>query len=232
MSNPTEINKELVEYAYSNLNNLPKGEEYEKMISSVPYDCFNPTLHRRRNLAHELALDYEKIRMSQFDFDIKAHAKARVEYLRKIFGKIEDDFFIEPPFNVDYGFNVSVGKHFYGNFNITFLDCTLIKIGDSVMVGPNVCFTTATHPTDPQQRLDHVEYAKPITIGNNVWIGSSATILPDVTIGDGCVIGAGAVVNKSVPANTVVGGVPARFIRKLKPADNADRAAAIAEVSK
>ncbi|KAK6459747.1 trimeric LpxA-like protein [Scheffersomyces xylosifermentans] len=224
-----EINKELVDFAYANLNNLPKGEEYEKMISSVPYNCFDPKLHSRRNLAHELALDYGNIRMKDYNFDIKLHNEARVEYLRKIFGKIEDDFFIEPPFFVDYGFNVSVGKGFYGNFNITFLDCTLITIGDHVMVGPNVCFTTATHPTDPQQRLDHVEYAKPITVGNNVWIGANATILPDVTIGDGVVIGAGCVVNKSVPANTVVAGVPARVIRKLTPAD--DRNEAIKSVS-
>lgn len=213
---PTEINRELVEYAYGNLANLPQGEEYEKMILSVAYNCWDPVLHRARNINHERALDYAQIRMKDYDFDIKRHAAARTKYLKQIFGKVSSDAFIEPPFYVDYGFNVSLGKSFYGNFNITFLDCTLITIGDNVMVGPNVCFTTATHPTDPHQRLAGVEYARPITVGNNVWFGANIVVLPGVTIGDGCVIGAGSVVNKDVAAYSVVAGVPARVIKRLE----------------
>lgn len=212
---PTEINKTLVQYAYQNLQNLPRGEEYEKMILSMPYNCWDPKLVMARNVSHEMALDYGNIRLKDYDYNTERHGEARVRYLGTIFGKIEPDMFIEPPFYVDYGCNVTIGKGFYGNFNITFLDCTLITIGDNVIVGPNVCFTTATHPTDPAQRLAGVEYASPITIGNNVWFGCNISVLPGVTIGDGAVIGAGSVVNKDVPANTVVAGVPARVIKDM-----------------
>lgn len=219
----TEIDRELVAYAYANLNNLPKGEEYEKMISSVPYDCFNAELFSRRNLAHELALDYANVRMKDYDYDLKRHQQARVEYLGKIFGRIEPDTFMEPPFFVDYGFNVKIGKAFYANFNLTLLDCTLITFGDNVMIGPNCCFTTATHPVDPTQRLAGVEYARPIRVGSNVWFGSGVNVLPGVTIGDGAVVGAGAVVTRDVPANTVVVGSPAKVIRHLTPGDDKQR---------
>lgn len=219
----SEINKELVDYAYANLSNLPKGEEYEKMISSMPYDCFHPKLYVTRNVAHELALDYANIRMKDYDFDTKKHQAARVKYLRKIFGRIESDTFLEPPFFVDYGFNVKVGRCFYANFNLTLLDCTLITFGDNVMIAPNCCFTTATHPTDPTGRLAGVEYARPIHVGNNVWFGSGVNVLPGVTIGDGVVVGAGAVVTKDVPANTVVVGAPARVVKHLTPGDDRKR---------
>ncbi|SGZ49247.1 CIC11C00000001635 [Sungouiella intermedia] len=217
MSVNTEINKELVEYAYKNLKNIPKTEEYEKMISSVPYDCFNKDLWLRRNLAHETVTDYHQIRMKDYDYSFEKHQAARVEFLLKIFGSIQPDIVLEPPFYVDYGFNISIGKGFYGNFNLTFLDCTLITIGDYVMMAPGCTLTTATHPTDPTQRMNGVEYALPIKIGNGVWMGCNVTVLPGVTIGDGAVIGAGSTVNKDVPANTVVVGVPARVVRQLKP---------------
>ncbi|KAK6205629.1 trimeric LpxA-like protein [Scheffersomyces amazonensis] len=215
----TGINEELVKYVRSNLKNLPKTIEYDKMISSAPYNCFDDELTTRRTLAHELALDYANVRMKDYGFDLKRHRQARSDYLSTIFGKIHDDIYLEPPFNVDYGFNTIIGKSFYGNFNITFLDCCLITIGDNVLVGPNVTFTTATHPTDPQLRYEGVEYSKPITIGNNVWIGSNAIILPGIVVGDGAVIAAGAVVSKDVPAYTVVAGVPARVIRESTPFD-------------
>lgn len=215
-----EIDKALVKYAYDNFEIAPHHEEYEKMISLVPYDCFHKDLMMRRMVAHEQALDYGNIRIKDYDFSVEKHQEARVAHLRKIFGSIQSDFFIEPPFFVDYGCNVKVGKMFYGNFNLTFLDCTLITFGDGVLVGPNCCFTTATHPTDPAQRLAHVEYAAPIHVGNNVWFGANVTVLPGVTIGDNAVLAAGAVVNKDVAANTVVAGCPARVIRQLTPPDD------------
>lgn len=153
-----------------------------------------------RTLSHELAIDYGAIRIKDFDHDMDKYTKARNAHLSKIFGKIEPDMFIEPPFFVDYGCNISIGKGFYGNFNITFLDCTMIKIGDGVMVGPGACFTTATHPTDPAERAAGIEFATPIIIGNNVWIGANAVILPGVTIGDGVVIAAGSVINRDCPS--------------------------------
>lgn len=217
MSVNTEINKELVEYAYANLNNIPKSEEYEKMISSVPYDCFNKELWMARNLAHEVVADYHLIRMKDYDFDFEKHQAARYKFLANIFGSCQPDVVLEPPFYVDYGFNVSLGKRFYGNFNLTLLDCTLITIGDNVMMGPGCTLTTATHPTDPTQRLNGVEYALPIKVGNGVWFGCNVTVLPGVTIGDNSVIGAGSTVTKDVPANCVAVGVPARIVRQLKP---------------
>lgn len=216
---------DVVAYAYKNLNNIPKGSEYEKMIRSEPYNCYDETLNRRRNVAHEEALDYANVRMKDFDYDIVKHKAARHQYLSKIFGRIANDIYLEPPFYVDYGCNVSIGKGFYGNFNITFLDCTLITIGDNVLVGPNVTFTTATHPTDPTDRLNGVEFAKPIRVGNNVWFGANIAVLPGVTIGDGSVIGAGAVVTRDVPANTVVVGSPARVMKKLQSVEEKEAAA-------
>lgn len=217
-----EINKELVKYAYENLNNLPKGEEYEKMISSVPYDCFNKELWTRRNLAHEDAIDFADIRMKDYDFDIQKHQEARIKHLSKIFGQVHPETVLEPPFYVDYGFNVKIGRYFYGNFNLTFLDCTLITFGDYVLVGPNCTFTTATHPTDPKLRRCGVEYALPISVGDHVWFGSGVNVMPGVTIGSGSVVGLGSVVTRDVPANTVVVGSPARVIKNLTPDDNKD----------
>lgn len=224
MSVNKEINKELVEYAYSNLKNIPKTEEYEKMISSVPYDCFNQELWMRRNLAHEIVADYHLIRMKDYDFSFEKHQAARYEFLEKIFGNCQPDIVLEPPFFVDYGFNVSVGKRFYGNFNLTLLDCTLITIGDNVMMGPGCTLTTATHPSDPTERINGVEYAMPIKIGNGVWFGCNVTILPGVTIGDGSVIGAGSTVTKDVPANCVAVGVPARVVKQLNPYESKEDA--------
>ncbi|KAM9903203.1 hypothetical protein OXX69_008016 [Metschnikowia pulcherrima] len=214
----TEVNTELVKFAHDNLKHVPHSHEYDKMISSVPYNCFDKELWMRRNLAHELALDYGNIRMVDHEYSFEKHQAARVKHLDMIFGSIQPDVFIEPPFFVDYGFNVKLGKGFYGNFNLTFLDCTLIVIGDNVLVGPNCCFTTATHPTDPTQRLSGLEYAKPIYIGNNVWVGAGVNVMPGVTVGEGAVIGSGSVVTKDVPANTVVVGVPAKVVKNLTPA--------------
>lgn len=213
----TTIDQELVDYVYENFSNVPKSTEYEKMISSMPYDYSKQELMYHRLHSTELAADFGKIRLSDYDNDIEAHQAARHEYLSKIFGKIHKTAYLEPPFFVDYGCNIELGKNFYGNFNLTFLDCTVIKIGDSVLVGPNVCFTTATHPVDPTARANAVEYAKPIFVGNNVWIGAGVTVLPGVTIGDNAVVGAGSVVTRDVPANTVVVGIPAKVVKQLDP---------------
>ncbi|KAM9904207.1 hypothetical protein OXX79_002894 [Metschnikowia pulcherrima] len=188
----TEVNTELVKFAHDNLKHVPHSHEYDKMISSVPYNCFDKELWMRRNLAHELALDYGNIRMVDYEYSFEKHQAARVKHLDMIFGSIQPDVFIEPPFFVDYGFNVKLGKGFYGNFNLTFLDCTLIVIGDNVLVGPNCCFTTATHPTDPTQRLSGLERG----CSDWLWIRG----------------------DKHVPANTVVVGVPAKVVKHLTPA--------------
>jgi acetyltransferase-like isoleucine patch superfamily enzyme len=210
---PTEIDKKRVEYAYSTLSNLPKGTEYEKMILGMAYNCWVKELLMARSVAHEKALDYGNIRLKDYDFDIEKHQKARHEYLATIFGNVPKDAFIEPPFFVDYGCNVSFGKCFYANFNCTFLDPTFITFGDYCMLGPNVTFTTFSLPSDPKKRINAVEHTAPITVGNNVWFAANTVILPGVTIGDGAVIAAGAVVRSDVPANCVVAGVPAKVVK-------------------
>lgn len=215
-----EINQEIVDYARKNLKNLPDCVEYDKMILCIPYNCFDPELELARNLSHERTLDYANIRLKDYDNDLVKHRAARLEYLRTIFGKIDKTSFVEPPFYVDYGCNIEIGKNFYSNFNVVFLDCTLIKFGDNVLVGPNVTFTTATHPTDPTDRINGIEYARPITVGNNVWFGSHSCVMPGVTIGNGAVIGASAVVNRDVPDNALVLGIPGRVVRIMEPGEN------------
>ena len=197
---PTEIDKKRVEYAYTNLSNLPKGPEYEKMILGMAYNCWVKELLMARSVKN-------------YDFDIEKHQEARHRYLAAIFGKVPKDAFIEPPFFVDYGCNVSFGKCFYANFNCTFLDPTFITFGDYCILGPNVTFTTFSLPSDPKKRINAVEHTAPITVGNNVWFAANTVILPGVTIGDGAVIAAGAVVRSDVPANSVVAGVPAKVVK-------------------
>lgn len=131
-----------------------------------------------------------------------------------------DDTFIEPPFRVDYGCNIRFGSRFYANFNLIILDCAIVTIGDRVMMGPNVSLLSATHETDVRSRRADVEYARPITIGDDCWIGGHVVVLPGVSIGEGCTIGAGAMVTKDVPAWSVAMGTPARVVRTVEPLED------------
>ena len=214
------IDQELVEYAQKNLNHIPKGEEYKRMISGEYYNCMDRELNDKRVSTHELVLDYANIRMKDYDNDATKIQRARYEYLKGFFGHVEPDSFIEPPFFVDYGCNILVGKGFYANYNCCFLDCSLITFGDNVLIGPSVTFSPATHPAlEPKLRLEGKESAKPIKVGNNVWFGANCVILPGITIGDHAVIAAGAVVSKDVPEYSVVAGVPAKVIKTV-PEEN------------
>jgi acetyltransferase-like isoleucine patch superfamily enzyme len=137
--------------------------------------------------------------------------------LKTILGKCTDDIFIEPPFTIDYGCNISLGARFYANFNLTILDCSLVTIGDRVMFGPNVSIFAATHETEVQSRREDIEYGKPVTIGDDCWIGGHVVILPGVTIGEGCTVAASSVVTKDVEAWSVVMGSPAKVVKKVTP---------------
>ena len=128
---------------------------------------------------------------------------------------------IESPFHVDYGIHLQVGENFYANHGCTILDCHDVVIGKNVLLAPHVCISAATHPVDPDQRRQGLEYSAPITIGDNVWVGANATICPGVTLGDNVVVGAGAVVTKSFPDNVVIAGVPAKVIQKVNPKPSA-----------
>lgn len=137
--------------------------------------------------------------------------------LKQILGKVDDTAFIEPPFAIDYGCNISLGKRFYANFDLTILDCGIVTIGDRVMFGPKVSIFAATHEVEVQSRRDDIEYAKPVTIGNDCWIGGHVVILPGVTIGDGCTIAAGSIVTKNIPSWSVAMGSPAKVVKKVSP---------------
>ena len=136
--------------------------------------------------------------------------------LKEIMGHVGEGTFIEPPFQIDYGANVSLGKRFYANFNLTILDCSLVTIGNRVMFGPNVSIFAATHETEVESRRQDIEYGRPVTIGDDCWIGGHTVILPGVTIGKGCTIAASSVVTRDIPDWSVAMGSPARVVKKVQ----------------
>lgn len=182
--------------------------EKEKMLAGMIYDAnYDETLIEERLKCKELCRDYNDLRPRQ--------TAEREELLHEILGKIKDRILIEQPFYCDYGYNISVGSNFYANFNLVILDEASVSFGDNVFIAPNCGFYTAGHPIDADERNKGLEYAKPITVGDNVWIGAHATVLPGVTIGNNCVIGAGSVVTHDIPANSVAVGNPCRVIKAI-----------------
>jgi maltose O-acetyltransferase len=174
---------------------------------SVLYDPFQPALVERRSRAKSLLAVYNASRDDERD--------ARVSLLRDLLGSVGADPWIEPPFYCDYGANLFVGERFYANSGCIVLDCAPVEIGDRVLLGPAVQLLAATHPLDAVTRAQGLEYAEPITLGDDVWLGGGAIVLPGVTIGDRAVIGAGSVVTRDVPADGVVAGNPARPLRAV-----------------
>ncbi len=140
---------------------------------------------------------------------------AQYQQLQTMLGSVGEKVWIAKTFNCDNGKKIHIGDNFTGNYNLTILDIREVYIGDNVMIGPNTLITTVGHPLSPLERRSHTAFAKPIHIGNDVWIGGNVTILPGVTIGNNVVVAAGAVVTKDVPDNCVVGGVPARKIKDI-----------------
>ena len=136
------------------------------------------------------------------------------QILRLLLPNSDRKIYVEPPFFCDYGYNIYAGANVYFNVNCVLLDTMKIEIGDNVFFGPGVQIYTATHPLDPAERLE-VEFSKPVSIGNDCWIGGNSIILPGVIIGNGATIGAGSVVTKNVPDNVLVAGNPARIIKAV-----------------
>lgn len=181
--------------------------EKEKMLSCELYDASDSELTKERAKAREIVYDFNNTKPGEHNY--------RCDLLKKLFGNIKSSICIEPPFHCDYGYNIEVGENFYVNFGCIFLDVNKIKIGDNVLIAPNVQLYTASHPVDPTVRLTFKELGFPITIGNNVWIGGGSIICPGVTIGNNVTIGAGSVVTKDIPDNVVAAGNPCRVIKKL-----------------
>ncbi|MFC6180163.1 sugar O-acetyltransferase [Lactiplantibacillus daowaiensis] len=144
----------------------------------------------------------------------------RSEILKQLFKQVGPNHYIEPPFHIDYGTNTTIGKNFYANYDAIFVDCAEIKIGDNVFMGPRVGLYTAGHPIDAVIRSEQLEYAKPITIGNDVWLGGNVVVNPGVTIGNNVVIGSGSVVTKDIPDNVVAVGNPCHVLRPITEADH------------
>lgn len=190
------------------------------MTTIDSYDAQVPELANARFRARAWSHKYKSYFPSDPKADFDTLQKDRLDMLREIIGEVKgDEIFIEPPFAIDYGCNIRLGDRFYSNFNLTILDCGLVTIGDRVMFGPNVSIFAATHETEVQSRRDNVEYAKPVVIGDDCWIGGHVVILPGLTIGEGCTVAAASVVTKDIPAWSVAMGSPAKVVKKVTPLD-------------
>lgn len=191
--------------------------ETEKMKAQAGklYDAnYDAELLKEREICADITYELNRLRPSQ--------TKERMEILRKLFGKTKGNFTIVSPFFCDYGYNIEIGENFFMNMDCVILDGAKVKFGDNVFVAPHCGFYTAGHPLDVVKRTAGLEYALPITIGNNVWIGAHVSVLPGVSIGDNTVIGAGSVVTKDIPANVLAYGNPCRVIREITENDKAE----------
>lgn len=183
--------------------------EKNKMLAGMMYDANNDReLIAERLECKELCRDYNDLRPRE--------TEAREALLRKILGVTGEGLLIEQPFHCDYGYNIRVGNNFYANFNLVILDEAPVTFGDNVFIAPDCGFYTAGHPVDAVERNKGLEYARPISVGSNVWIGAGVSVLPGVTIGDNCVIGAGSVVVKDIPPYSIAVGNPCKVIKTIK----------------
>lgn len=182
--------------------------EKEKMLSGMVYSAIDDQLLKELNEVKEIIHEYNALKPSQ--------TLRRFQILKDLLGHVADDeIIVNQPFYCDYGKQIRVGKRFFANFNLTVLDEARVTIGDDCFIGPNVSIYTACHSTDPVERNTRREWAEPVTIGDNVWIGGSVTILPGVTIGSNVTIGAGSVVTRDIPDNVVAVGNPCKVIKKI-----------------
>lgn len=182
--------------------------EKQKMLDGELYMASDLQLSEDREYARKMT--------RTFNQTTETDSELRTKLLKELLGSTGEHLGMEPNIHVDYGYNIHVGNHFYTNFNCTILDVCEVRIGDHCLMGPDVHIYTATHPLHPHERNTGAEYGKPVTIGNNVWIGGRAVINPGVIIGDNVVIASGSVVTKDVPDNMIVGGNPARIIREIE----------------
>lgn len=182
--------------------------EKEKMLAGELYSAVDKELLRELNAVKDIIHDYNLLSPTDNE--------AKLRMLKQLLGHVADDqIIINQPFYCDYGKQISVGRRFFANFNFTVLDEAPVTIGDDCFIGPNVSIYTACHSTDPVERNSRREWALPVTIGNNVWIGGSVTILPGIKIGDNVTIGAGSVVVNDIPDGCIAVGNPCRVVRKL-----------------
>lgn len=183
--------------------------ELEKLDAGQPYYFLDDKVAARKANAAKLCQEFNEIPATE--------PEKQTEKIKQIFGKTGTRVSVQATFNCDNGKNISVGEDFLSNYNLTILDIAPVTIGSHVMIGPNVDIYTVNHPLDALSRRKYMAQGFPVTIGNDVWIGGKVSIMPGVTIGSNVIIAAGAVVTKDVPDNSLIGGVPAKVIRKLPP---------------
>lgn len=186
--------------------------EWDKAQKGYLYDAnYDMEIIKRRTKCADLCYEFNQCKPSDIE-------KQR-EIIKNIIGCIKGNFVITAPFYCDYGSNITIGNNFYTNHNCTILDGAKVTFGDNVFIAPNCVFSTAGHPIDFSQRIQGLEIALPITVGDNVWIGANVSVLPGVSIGNNTIIGAGSVVNKDIPEGVIAAGVPCKVIRKITKDD-------------
>ena len=181
--------------------------EKEKMLAGEMYNAMDPQLVKEREDCRLLFYQF-----NQLD---ESHLQDRRKVLAQLMGSHGENLIIEPPFFCDYGSNIYLGDHVFMNYNCILLDVCEIRIGSHTMFGPNVQLYTATHPLEWKERASGLEFGKPITIGEHVWMGGGAIVCPGVSIGDRSVIGAGSVVTKDIPSDVFAAGNPAKVVREI-----------------
>ena len=183
----------------------------ERMLAGLPYKAWLDGLSEERM--------ENKKRIYQYNLLAPDAVEEQEKLIKTILGKTGKYVHIEAPFHCDYGYNIEVGENFFANYNLTVLDVGLVRIGNNAQIAPNVSIYTAGHPVHPDSRNSGYEYGIAVTIGNNVWIGGNAVIMPGVTIGDNVVIGAGSIVTRDLPSNVIAAGNPCRVVRESTDAD-------------
>lgn len=182
--------------------------EKEKVRQGLNYNPnYDEELILERTRAKDLCYEYNQI--------LPSNIAKRECKMRELLGSTKENFLIEQPFYCDYGYNIEIGENFYANHNCVILDGAKVTFGDNVFIAPNCGFYTAGHPIEVEKRNQGIEYAKPIIIGDNVWIGGNVVVLPGVSIGKNSVIGAGSVVTKDIPENVIAVGNPCKVLRKI-----------------
>ena len=179
----------------------------ERMKSGKIYFCTDEELAKEQLRRLDRLYDFNQTRPSEMP--------KRMALLKEILAEVGENCYVEPPLHANWGCHTHFGNNVYANFNLTLVDDTDIYVGDSVLFGPNVVVAVAGHPVDPELRRKVAQFNLPVHIGNNVWIGAGAIILPGITIGDNSVIGAGSVVTKDIPATVVAVGNPCRVRREI-----------------
>jgi maltose O-acetyltransferase len=179
----------------------------ERMLAGDLYVADDPEIAADQLRAMKL--------LDEFNSSPAAASEDRRRILRELLGYLGEGTEVRPPLYCDYGSHLRIGARTFVNFGLVALDVAPITIGDDVQVGPNVQLLTPTHPVEPEPRRAKLEAARPITIGDNVWLGGGVIVLPGITIGDDTVVGAGAVVTTDLPQSVVAVGNPARIVRTL-----------------